>query len=67
MKRFSGKKYKSGYTPVNDVRLTCCFMGVYGFDVIESLYGTIAEESSNLSTSTKNINKELKLQTKHDD
>jgi len=29
---------------------------VYGFDVIESLYGTIAEESSNLSTSTKNNN-----------
>jgi len=28
---------------------------VIGFDVVESLYGTIAEESSNLSTSTKTI------------
>ena len=24
----SSNKYKSGYTPVNDVRLTYCFMGV---------------------------------------
>ena len=29
----SSSEYKSGYTPVNDVRLTYCFMGVKWLDI----------------------------------